>query len=167
MNLAENAFLTGYLRQPLRILGLISKRRSRQAAKEVIDRFKVACNGPSSLARSLSGGNLQKFIVGREIQQSPKVLVVAQPTWGVDAGAAIAIHEALRELAATGSAIVIISQDLDELMNITSRIGALCAGKLSRMYPTSSMSVQQLGQLMGGEALGGQELSSTGPGAVA
>ena len=162
MTLSENAFLTGYLRQPLRKLGLVSKKRAKQAATTVIDRFKVACNGPSSQARSLSGGNLQKFIVGREILQSPSVLVVAQPTWGVDAGAAIAIHEALRELAATGSAIVIISQDLDELMSITSRIGALCAGRLSEMHPSESMSVHELGLLMGG-----QELSSDQNGVAA
>lgn len=153
MTLAENAFLTAHHRKPLRLAGLISMQRSRAFANEVITRFKVQCNGPGSLAGSLSGGNLQKFIVGREIMQNPSVLVVSQPTWGVDAGAAAAIHQALQELAKAGSAVLVISQDLDELMAITDRIAALCAGRLSALHDTESITIQQVGMLMGGESL--------------
>jgi len=150
MSLAENALLTGFHRQPLRQLGLIAMRRCKASAQSIIDQFGVQCSGPTSYASSLSGGNLQKFVVGREIRQGPSVLVVSQPTWGVDAGAAVVIHEALQALAADGAAVLIISQDLDELMSLTDRIGALCAGRLSSFYPTASIDAQAVGQLMGG-----------------
>jgi len=153
MTLAENAFLTGHYRRPLRRFGLRSGRASRAFADAIIARFDVRCNGASSLAGSLSGGNLQKFVVGREILQEPAVLVVSQPTWGVDAGAAAVIHAALRELAASGSAVLVVSQDLDELMALTDRLGALCAGHLSSLYPTASLGVREVGLLMGGETL--------------
>ena len=153
LSLIENVFLTAHHRKSLLPAGLLSYRRSRKFAEEIIQKFNVQCNGPTALAGSLSGGNLQKFIVGREILQSPDVLVVSQPTWGVDAGAASAIHEALRTLAAEGAAVLLISQDLDELMQITDRIGALCAGRLSDLHPTSDVTVQQVGLLMGGEAI--------------
>lgn len=153
LSLVENVFLTAHHRKALRPGGLVSYGRSRKFAEEIIERFNVQCNGPMALAGSLSGGNLQKFIVGREILQAPDVLVVSQPTWGVDAGAASAIHEALRTLAAEGAAVLLISQDLDELMQITDRIGALCAGRLSDLYRTADVNVQQVGLLMGGEII--------------
>ena len=87
---------------------MINAAMARTYAGEVIEAFAVKATGPGALAESLSGGNLQKFIMGREILQKPDVLVVSQPTWGVDAGAAAAIHQALVDLAAHGSAIVVI-----------------------------------------------------------
>jgi len=153
ISLTENAFLTAHHRKKLRLGGLMSYRRSKAFAQQIIHDFNVQCRGPEALASSLSGGNLQKFIVGREVLQSPRVLVIAQPTWGVDAGAAVIIHKAISELARKGAAILLISQDLDELMLTTDRIGALCAGKLSDFYPTQSLSAQQIGLLMGGESL--------------
>lgn len=161
LSLVENVFLTAHHRKALRVGGLVSYSRSRKFAEEIIQRFNVQCNGPMALAGSLSGGNLQKFIVGREILQAPDVLVVSQPTWGVDAGAASAIHEALRSLAADGAAVLLISQDLDELMQITDRIGALCAGRLSDLYQTSDVTVQQVGLLMGGESVIGIDTKAT------
>lgn len=152
MSLSENAFLTGFHRKPLRSFGLISRQRSKKFAAKVIEAFNVQCNGTGSVAASLSGGNLQKFIVGREVLQQPQILVVSQPTWGVDAGAAAAIHRALQALAQSGSAVLVISQDLDELMSLSDRIGALCAGRLSSFYPTVDVSVLDVGLLMGGEA---------------
>jgi len=153
MTLAENAFLTAHHRQPMRQVGLVRASRCRAFANDIIKRFNVQCNGPGSLAGSLSGGNLQKFVVGREILQKPSVLVVSQPTWGVDAGAAAAIHQALQELARSGSAVLVISQDLDELMAISDRIAALCAGRLSALHDTESVTPQQVGLLMGGASL--------------
>lgn len=153
LSLTENAFLTAHHRHALTRFGLYSRGRSRRFASQIIERFRVQCHGPEASAGSLSGGNLQKFIVGREILQNPVVLVVSQPTWGVDAGAAAAIHSALRELADQGAAVLMISQDLDELMLNCERIGALCAGRLSSFYPVGQVSVQQVGLLMGGEAL--------------
>lgn len=150
MTLADNALLTAFHRGGLAHLGILRRGKSRRFAQSIIDRFDVRCDGPMSLAGSLSGGNLQKFVVGREIIQSPQVLIVSQPTWGVDAGAASTIRSALMTLAQQGSAVLVISQDLDELMQISDRLAALCAGRLSRFYPSAQLGVQDIGLLMGG-----------------
>lgn len=150
MSLADNALLTAIHGRGLARVGLLKRRAAKRFAQEIIDQFDVRCDGPGSLASSLSGGNLQKFVVGREVLQSPGVLIVSQPTWGVDAGAAAAIHAALRELASAGSAVLAISQDLDELMLISDQLGALCAGRLSAFYRTADLDVQRVGLLMGG-----------------
>lgn len=152
MSLSENALLTGFHRHPLSRAGFVRMNQCKKSAQAIIDAFSVQCHGSSSLASSLSGGNLQKFVVGREILQSPDVLVVSQPTWGVDAGAAAAIHKALQSLVRGGAGVLVISQDLDELMALSDRIGALCAGRLSTLYPTQGIDAQQVGQLMGGQA---------------
>ena len=106
--------------------------------------------GPATAARALSGGNLQKFVIGREVLQRPGVLVVNQPTWGVDAAAAAAIRQALLDLAAGGTAVICISQDLDELMEISDRFGALNEGRLSEIKPTRGLGVEEIGLMMGG-----------------
>jgi ABC-type uncharacterized transport system ATPase subunit len=152
MTLAENALLSGYRRRGLVQIGVIDDSRTTSFAGEVIKDFDVRATGPKAEARSLSGGNLQKFIVGREILQKPAVLVVAQPTWGVDAGAAAAIHQALLDLAAQGAAIVIISQDLDEIMALSDRVAVIAGGRLSPAMPTANASVENIGRLMGGIA---------------
>jgi len=158
MSLSENAFLTAHHRTDLRSAGLINRRKSAKFTAHVIDQFNVQCNGHKSAAASLSGGNLQKFIVGREIEQNPSVFVVSQPTWGVDAGAAAAIHKSLQTMANNGVAVLVISQDLDELMLISDRIAALCAGRLSTVHLTEDITVQQLGLLMGGATIDNKEL---------
>jgi simple sugar transport system ATP-binding protein len=101
-------------------------------------------------AASLSGGNLQKFVVGREILRHPGVLVAAQPTWGVDAGAAATIHTAFATLAARGSAVLVISQDLDELEAIAGRIAVMFRGRLSPPLDAAAATREALGLLMGG-----------------
>ena len=98
----------------------------------------------------MSGGNLQKFVIGREILQRPDVLVVNQPTWGVDAAAAAAIREALLELADKGAGVIVISQDLDELMEISDTFAVLAEGRLSRVRPAAGVTVEEIGLLMGG-----------------
>jgi general nucleoside transport system ATP-binding protein len=102
-------------------------------------------------ARALSGGNLQKFVVGRELDRNPAVLIVNQPTWGVDAGAAATIRQALVDLARSGSAILVISQDLDEIFEIADRIAVISRGQLSEAYPASELSREKIGLLMAGE----------------
>jgi len=103
-SLSDNSILTARDRLGMVVLGLINSGAARTYTGQVIAEFAVKALGPSSMAGSLSGGNLQKYIMGREILQKPSVLVVSQPTWGVDAGAAAAIHQALVDLAAAGSA---------------------------------------------------------------
>ena len=150
MSLAENTYLTAYFQMNLTEKGMIQKSARNTFSDKIIDEYRVKCNGRQAAASSLSGGNLQKFIVGREILQNPGVLVVSQPTWGVDAGAAAAIQEALIALAESGSAVLIISQDLDELMQISNRMCAICAGSVSESIPTEQVTVEQIGLLMGG-----------------
>src|SRR4030095_12179515 len=150
MSLSENAFLSGNVRQGLARNALIKAGKTAGFAGDVIKSFDVRTTGPAAEARSLSGGNLQKFIVGREGKQSPKVLVVSQPTWGVDAGAATAIHQALIDLADNGAAVIVISQDLDEIFSLADRIAVIAEGRLSQAIPIAEASIEQIGLLMGG-----------------
>lgn len=148
--LSDNAVLTARSRQNLSISGIIKTEAARDYATEVISAFSVKATGPGATAGSLSGGNLQKYIMGREILQVPEVLVVSQPTWGVDAGAAAAIHQALVDLAAQGSAIVVISQDLDELLALSDTLAVINEGRLSKSMKVGDASIEEIGLLMGG-----------------
>lgn len=149
-SLADNGILTARHRLPLAPHGLISRGAVRRFADGVIKLFDVRTTGNAAPARSLSGGNLQKFIMGREIGQEPAVLVVAQPTWGVDAGAAAAIRQQLVDLAAKGSAVVVISQDLDELLELADRLCVINEGRLSAPRPVASLGIDEIGLMMGG-----------------
>jgi simple sugar transport system ATP-binding protein len=150
MSLSENALLSAYQSKGLAPYGLVDAPGTRKFARAIIDGFSVKSDGPSAEAQSLSGGNLQRFIVGREILQEPKVLVVAQPTWGLDAGAAAAIRQALLDLADKGAAVIVISQDLDELIEISDRIAVIAGGRLSAARPIGEVTMAELGLLMGG-----------------
>ena len=150
MSLTENAVLTGTMRRPLTRHGFIDRRAARAFAAEIIAAFDVRTPGPQVAARALSGGNLQKFVIGREVLQTPEVLVVNQPTWGVDAAAAAAIRQALLDLAAGGAAVIVISQDLDELMEISDRFAALNEGRLSEPRDTATLTLREIGLSLGG-----------------
>ena len=150
MSLTENAMLTAMDREGLQRGGFLHWPSARKFAERVIEAFDVRTPGPWNAARSLSGGNLQKFVIGREVLQRPDILVVNQPTWGVDASAAAAIRQPLLDLATGGAAVVVISQDLDELMEISDRFAALNEGRLSDPLPTEGLSVEQIGLMMGG-----------------
>lgn len=150
MTLIENAFLTAQIREELGQNGLINWRATRDFALKVIDAFDVRTPGPENAARSLSGGNLQKFVVGREILQNPGVLVINQPTWGVDAAAAASIRQALLDLAEQGAGIILISQDLDELREIATSFTALFEGRLSHEHSMTTLSLEDMGLLLGG-----------------
>lgn len=149
-SLSDNAVLTGRDRLGMVRGGMISSAVAKTYAGAVIEAFAVKATGPAAFAESLSGGNLQKYIMGREILQKPDVLVVSQPTWGVDAGAAAAIHQALVDLAATGSAIVVISQDLDELLSLCDTLAVINEGRLSRPMKVADAKIEEIGLLMGG-----------------
>lgn len=150
LSLAENAILSARARKGLSHGGLIRLKAARDYARSVISAFSVKATGEGALAGSLSGGNLQKFIMGREIGQEPSVLVVSQPTWGVDAGAAGFIRQAMIDLAARGAAIVVVSQDLDELLELCDRIAVLNEGRLSETMNVKGISIERVGLLMGG-----------------
>jgi simple sugar transport system ATP-binding protein len=140
----RKAFLTGGF------LSIIRNTTVRAASKRISETMDVRKSGDDPLAGSLSGGNLQKFIVGRELDRQPSVLVVNQPTWGVDAGAASRIRQALVDLARNGSAVVVISQDLDEIFEVATGIAVISEGHLSDTYPAGSLTREKIGLLMGG-----------------
>ena len=148
--LSENIVLAASMDSELVRAGFINRRRARARVDEVSRAFDVRKGSPDPAARSLSGGNLQKFVVGREILREPKLLVVSQPTWGVDAGAAAAIRQALVDLAGRGAAVLVISQDLDEVFAISDRIAVMSEGRLSSPLPGRELSREQVGLLMGG-----------------
>ena len=150
MTLAENGFLSAYGRRSLTRFGLIDQAKTTEFANEVIKRFDVRTTGPAAHARALSGGNLQKFLVGREVLQAPDVLIINQPTWGVDAGAAQAIYRAITELARKGTSVIIISQDLDEIFLTCDRVAVMAGGRLSPPVAVRDATVEQIGLIMGG-----------------
>ncbi|WP_179378405.1 ABC transporter ATP-binding protein [Jannaschia marina] len=150
MTLAENAALTGATRKEMLANGFLVWGRARSFADEIIAAFDVRTPGNHVAAQALSGGNLQKFVIGREVLQAPRVLIVNQPTWGVDALAAAAIRQALLDLAGQGAAIVVISQDLDELLEISDRFVALNGGRLSGDVPTATLTMEKIGLMLGG-----------------
>ncbi|RUY59547.1 ABC transporter ATP-binding protein, partial [Mesorhizobium sp. M7A.F.Ca.CA.001.09.2.1] len=126
----ENAVLTAHRFGTVRN-GLVDRRKASAFAAGIIDRFKVKANGPASTAQSLSGGNLQKFIVGREIALEPKLLLVSQPTWGVDVGASVFIRQTIVDLSRAGAAVLVVSEELDELFEICDRLLVICQGRVS------------------------------------
>ncbi|MBS9778216.1 MAG: ABC transporter ATP-binding protein [Gammaproteobacteria bacterium] len=153
MSLADNVLLTANKSQQIIRHGWIDKQRAISHADQIIKDFRVKADGSGSLANELSGGNLQKFIVGREITQAPKVILAAQPTWGVDAGAASQIQQTLINLANEGCAVILISQDLDEIFTVANRVAIMFEGTLSDAYLTSEITLDEIGLLMVGEPI--------------
>jgi len=162
MSLAENAILTAAKTRGLVRKGLIDFAAARAFAADCIHRYNVKCGGPLAQARSLSGGNLQKFIVGREVLQEPKVLVVAQPTWGVDVGAAAFIRQSIIDLRNAGCAVLVISEELDELFEICDRIAVIAKGRLSPAKRASETNVEEIGVWMSGMWPGSGEGATEG-----
>jgi len=150
MHLADNCLLTGATAGLVRH-GMVQSRAARAFARATIDQFAVKCDGELALASSLSGGNLQKFIVGREIRLVPTVMLVAQPTWGVDIGASLLIRQALIDLRSAGAAVLVISEDLDELFAICDYLAVIARGRLSATAPTAGLAVETVGVWMTGE----------------
>ncbi|MGA2942833.1 MAG: ABC transporter ATP-binding protein [Xanthobacteraceae bacterium] len=150
MSLAYNALLTGS-RKGMVQNGMIYPTVMRSFAKNVIERFKVKCGDEQSAASSLSGGNLQKYIVGRETMLGPKMMIVGQPTWGVDVGAAQLIRQALIDLRDQGVALLVISEELDELFIISDRIAVIAEGRLSPSVRPAETSIGQIGTWMSGK----------------
>jgi simple sugar transport system ATP-binding protein len=149
LSLADNALLTAHA-QNLVAHGFIREARVCDYAAATIREFGVKAGGPEAAARSLSGGNLQKFIVGREIRQRPKVMIAAQPTWGVDVGAAAQIRQALIDLRDAGVAVLVVSEELDELFEICDRLAVIAQGRLSEAKPTRETNAEAIGLLMAG-----------------
>ena len=152
MKLSENALLTGHAASGMVKRGFIDKPATLAHVDRATQTFDVRKAKRDPEAVSLSGGNLQKFVVGREILREPGVLIVSQPTWGVDAGAAATIRQALIDLSARGAAVLVISQDLDELEEIADRIAVMFHGQLSEPLDAAAVTREKLGLLMGGSS---------------
>jgi simple sugar transport system ATP-binding protein len=149
--LSENMVLTRHASDiELVKSGLLQKNGATGASERVIKAYDVRKGKPDPEARALSGGNLQKFVVGRELDRKPGVLVVNQPTWGVDAGASATIRQAIIDLSRAGSAVLVISQDLDEIFEIADRIAVISRGQLSEAHPAKEMTAEKIGLLMAG-----------------
>jgi simple sugar transport system ATP-binding protein len=148
LSLAQNTLLTRT--EPFARHGWIRTRRAAGLAQTLIARFNVRAGGPHAPAESLSGGNLQKFIVGREIDARPRALVVAQPTWGVDVGAAAQIRGELLALRDAGAAVLVVSEDLDELFEICDRLVVIARGRVSPALPAAQATPEKIGEWMSG-----------------
>ena len=147
-SLANNALLTRQAALPPS--WLLQAKPLFRLAKHLIERFSVKAAGPSAAARSLSGGNLQKYVVGRELDAAPRVLVVAQPTWGVDVGAAAQIRAEILKLRDAGSAVLLVSEELDELIELSDTLRVMATGRLSPPIARAEANRSLIGEWMSG-----------------
>jgi len=150
LTLSDNVILSRHATGGLIRSGFLLRGVAARMAARICQTFDVRKSGEDPTAASLSGGNLQKFVIGREILANPGVIVVNQPSWGVDVGAAVTIRQALVDLAAKGAAILVISQDLDEILEIADRIAVISHGHLSQAEPARGLTREYIGLLMGG-----------------
>jgi simple sugar transport system ATP-binding protein len=155
LRLSDNTLISGHAASPMVRRGFIDRGQMLAYVARIIKSYDVRTGKPDPEAMSLSGGNLQKYVVGREILREPRLLVVAQPTWGVDAGAAAAIRQAIIDLAGRGAAVLVMSQDLDELYEISDRLVVICAGRLSAPRQTRRADRGEIGMLMAGVGMKG------------
>lgn len=150
MNLAQNYLLT-HSAEPGLTGWWLPLSRLHKRAMQIIKRFHVKASGSGSAAKSLSGGNLQKFIVGREIEAEPKLLILSQPTWGVDVGAAAFIHQEILRLREGGAAVLLVSEELEELLALSDRLYVIAKGRVSPSIQRTQATVEQIGTWMGGQ----------------
>lgn len=148
-SLVENLMLTASHRLDLVRKGFLKQERAAQMAQRCVDQFTVKTQSIALPAAQLSGGNIQKFVVGRELLQSPTVLVCEQPTWGVDMAAAALIRQELISLARSGCAVLVISEELEELFEISDRIAVMAQGQLSPSRLITETTVEEIGLWMG------------------
>ena len=158
MTLAENALLTAS-RDGMVRAGLVDWSAAEAYAGRCIREFGVRVGGPhkagrdgasATEARTLSGGNLQKFIVGREIMQQPGVMILAQPTWGVDVAATALIRQRILDLAAAGVAVLVVSEDFGEILEICDRVAVMAGGRLSPVREVAETHAAEIGAWMAG-----------------
>jgi general nucleoside transport system ATP-binding protein len=152
LSLAHNLLLTrtGAISHPGFAGGWIQVRKLEEHAAAIIQAFNVKAGGPTAVARSLSGGNLQKFIVGREIDAKPTLFIVSQPTWGVDVGASAQIRGAILALRDAGCAVLVVSEELEELFEVSDRLHVIARGRLSPSVPLAEATVEKIGEWMSG-----------------
>ena len=155
LTMNENTFLT-YFSKYYKTNNIISNflnnpQNSIIESQKIIKDNDVRCPEANPLANQLSGGNLQKFILGRSLANNPKVAIFSQPTWGVDIGAATSIRQKLLNLSQNGKAVILISQDLEEIFELSDQICVINNGILSKIMPVDKITAADVGLLMGGK----------------
>ncbi len=150
LSIAENLILKSYRGKTMRSGPVLSSRKAMANAKEMIERFDVRAPGPRTLIRQLSGGNIQKVLLARELSSQPRVLVAASPTRGLDVGATQYVRRVLLDTAASGVAVVMISEDLDEVFELSDRIAVFYNGRVVGTVKASEANRQQIGLMMAG-----------------
>ena len=151
--LSDNFYLTDYINKHSSRFGIVNNQFNKTNAENIVKNYDVRIPYENPTASSLSGGNLQKFIVGREISRAPKLLIASQPTWGVDIGAALEIRKQIINIAENGALVILISQDIDEIFMISDVISVIYDGNLSKQFKKNKISIEQVGLLMGGSQL--------------
>lgn len=149
-SMSDNIVLQTYYQKPYSNYGVLNQKEIVKKAKEIIAEYDVRTPSESTLARALSGGNQQKAIIGREIDRNPDLLIAAQPTRGLDVGAIEFIHKRLIEQRDQGKAVLLISFELDEIMNVSDRIAVMYEGQVVAVVNPKETTEQELGLLMAG-----------------
>jgi simple sugar transport system ATP-binding protein len=150
LSIATNVSLKRYRRPPVSKGPVLLVRRMRELARALIERYDVKAPGPDTPARNLSGGNLQKLVLGREFDGEPRVLIAAQPTRGLDVGAIETVHGYLRAAAAQGVAVLLVSEDLDEILALADRVVVMYEGRIVGEADPEQTAVEEIGLLMAG-----------------
>ena len=150
MTVAENLVLVDQSRAATR--GLIDQKRLNAFAVEMIEQFSIACSGPNAPMWSVSGGNQQRVVLARELSQEPKILVAAQPTRGLDVGAIEYMSQRIEAVAASGVAVLLISSELEEILELSHRIIVMHSGRIAGTMSRAEANFETLGLLMGGAA---------------
>lgn len=167
MTIQENMVLENYKQKTYSSFGLLRFNNLKKRALDLIKRFDIRCPGPSALTRQLSGGNMQKLILARVLAENPKIILACQPTWGLDVGAATFVHNQILAAKKQGAAVLLISEDLDELLSIADRIHVMYCGKLTPAVKPEDADVSAFGLAMSGHAeVIVTRTSKTGPEAV-
>jgi len=156
LSIEENLISARYREPPFSRHGLIDWKAARHFANRVIADYDVRCPGPQAATRLLSGGNMQKLILGREMALSPRIILANQPTRGLDIGAVGYVHQQLLKARAAGAGILLISEDLDELLALSDRIVVMYRGRMSHAMARSDVTIRHLGMMMAGHGLGGE-----------
>lgn len=158
LTLQENLILKNYYRQPFSKKGFFQYSQIRKHSTALLEDYNVICQGPDSLAKQLSGGNLQKTILARELDAEPDFIIAEQPTSGLDIGAGEFVHNQLLESRNRGAGVLLISANLDEILRVSDRIAVIFEGQIMGVAQADEVEVQVLGQwMLGAEAKAGND----------
>ena len=148
MALSENAVLQSYYRKPFSRFGILNHAKAKSFTADLITRFGIRTTGPDDRINTLSGGNIQKFILARSLSDGPRLIVCSNPTHGLDAATVRFIHQLLINESRRGAAVLLITTDMDELLSCSNRIGVLFKGRISGFMNSSEATAETIGKLM-------------------